>query len=68
MLIELLTNVKPTIKYWLSYRWMLNQLWNVDWVIDECQNDYEMLMDLLTNVKLTMSSEMDGRIMFDELL
>jgi len=68
MLIELFTNVKSTIKYWLSYRWMLNQLWNVDWVVDECQNDYEMLMDLLKNVKLTMSSEMDGRIIFDELL
>jgi hypothetical protein len=50
MLIELPMNVKPTMKYWLSCRWMLNwlwkcwlsceqmlnQLWDVDWFIDEC--------------------------------
>jgi hypothetical protein len=26
---------------------MLNRLWNVDWVIEEYQNDYEMLIELL---------------------
>jgi hypothetical protein len=34
MLIELLMNVKPTMKFQLSCWRILNRLQNIDWVID----------------------------------
>jgi len=46
------------IYLWMIYYWILDKWWNddetFDWILDECCNDYEMLIELLMNVETTM--------------
>ena len=61
---EMLMNVNPTMKCWLSCwqmlnRWMLNWLWNVDWVVDECQTNYwhDQRVDVFSQVQECRSNK-----------
>jgi len=42
----------------MIYYWILDEWWNndevFDWILDDCRNDYEMLIEFLMNVE-TMS-------------
>jgi hypothetical protein len=53
----------------MIYYWILDEWWNnnevSDWILDDCRNDYEMLIEFLMNVESMMKMLMFWNDLFE---